>query len=141
MEKGRLVRKNLVRMTFFGKKSNVETARWVYLALLDAFDHLWNDYRIRTGAGRSDRRAFVLGVWNGFSDKMEEERKVMEAERDMLAREQGRTGPGTAIVLASIQEKTAVAFKEKYGKLGKVAKYCAGHRPWRRDEGGLPGRA
>ncbi len=66
----------------------------------------------------------MLGVWNGFSDKMEQGRKVMEAERDMLAREQGHSGPGTAIVLASIQEKTAVAFKEKYGKLGKVTKYA-----------------
>ncbi len=49
MERGRLVRKSFVRMTFFGKKSNVETARWVYLALLDAFDRLWNDYRVRQG--------------------------------------------------------------------------------------------
>jgi hypothetical protein len=100
--------RKVIRQFFFGTPTNIETARWVYRAVLDAFDRLWADYKRATGAGRADRRAYTLGITRGFMDKLKEERRVLDAERALM----GRTG--TEIVLASADQKRTIAFEQAH---------------------------
>jgi hypothetical protein len=110
-----------------GKQSNVETAKWAFNALIDAYDRLWVDYRRRTHAPASDRRAFVAGVSRGFTDKMSEERQTLQDEQDIL-----RGTGGTALALLNVQQQTQEAFKAAYPKLGTSRTSFTGTR----DSGG-----
>jgi hypothetical protein len=94
----------------FGRPSNVETAKFVFTSLMRSFYTLWEDFRINTGAPKSDRAIFMVGVAKGFRDKLTQERKADEAERDILS---GSTG-GTSIVLASVVAKTIEAFHKAH---------------------------
>ena len=96
-------------LMFFGRPDNVQTAKWTFNALLEAFDRLFGEYRKRTGAPASDRRIFISGVASGFSSKMTDEKRAMEVERDLL---QGKTSGSTALALAGIREQTLMAYKE-----------------------------
>jgi hypothetical protein len=95
---------------FFGKESNVETAKFVFLQLLEAFDRLWTDYAIRTGVPKSDRRIYIIGVCDGFRQKLQDERRAMEIERDIIS----GTAGGTEIVLASVAHKTLAAYNQMF---------------------------
>jgi hypothetical protein len=109
------------RLYLFGKPSNVEVAKWAFGALIDAFDRLFREYRYRTGAPAAERRIFVTGIARGFEDKMREERQALEIQRDMECRAEGKSnGPGTALVLAHIRQKTAAAFAEAHREVGKA---------------------
>jgi hypothetical protein len=99
---------------FFGKQSNVETAKWAFTSLLESFNRLFGEYRNRTRCPATDRRAFAAGVAQGFRAKMREEREVQQVQRDITS---GIAAGGTALALRSIQQETAVAFREKHGKL------------------------
>ena len=96
-------------LRFFGRPDNVQTAKWTFNALIDAFDRLFSEYRKRTGAPASDRRIFITGVASGFTPKMNDERRAMEVERDLV---QGKTSGSTALALAGIGEQTIMAYKE-----------------------------
>lgn len=58
-------------LEIFGEAGNVEAARDMFLSLLNAFDHLWVQYQIKTRSPASERRAFVEGVAGGFILKMQ----------------------------------------------------------------------
>jgi hypothetical protein len=106
------------RLILFGKPSNVEVAKWAFGALIDAFDRLFREYRKRTRAPASERRIFVTGIARGFGDKLREERKALEIQRDMERRAEGKTSAaGTALVLARIHEKTRAAFFEAHPEM------------------------
>jgi hypothetical protein len=103
-------------LMFFGRPDNAATAKWAFNALIEAFDRLFGEYRPRTGAPASDRRIFISGVASGFSQKIEDERKAMDVERDLV---QGRTSGSTALALTGIREQTATAFKEAHAHFYK----------------------
>jgi hypothetical protein len=98
-------------LQFFGRPENVATARWAFNSLLDAFDRLFAEYRRRSGCPASDRRLFISGVADGFRSKMKDERRAVEIERDLV---QGKTSGNTAIVLRSLMEQTAEAFRQAH---------------------------
>lgn len=107
--------KSVKRLMIFGKPENVENARFMFQALMSAYDRLWSSYRILNRAPASDRRVYVAGVAKGFHQKMRDEREAMKIERDLTS---GKTG-GTAIVLASIHDKIQKAMREKNPGLKK----------------------
>ena len=109
-------KKTTKTLRFFGKASNVEAGKWAFKALLDAFDRLFADYRKLTKCPATDRRAFTVGVAQGFAHKMREERKVLEVERD---REHGSASGCTALAIVSIAKETNQEFQKAYGKLRK----------------------
>lgn len=101
--------KNVFRV--FGKASNVETAHFIFTSLMRSFYQLWQDFRVESDCPASDQRIFITGVAAGFKAKLEDERKAEAAERDMS---DDRPTGGTSIILASIAEKTRLAFEEAY---------------------------
>jgi hypothetical protein len=106
-------------LRFFGTPENLAAARWVYTALLEAFDRLFHEYRQRTGALASDRRLFIAGVADGFEAKLTDERKAVEIERDLL---QGRRRGGTEIMLRSIMDQTTEAYRKAHPPAKKKAR-------------------
>ena len=103
-------------LRFFGRPENVQTATWAFNALHDAFDRLFNEYRSKTGCPASDRRIFVAGVANGFTQKMHDERRAMEIERDLLRR---RPSGSTALAVRGVGEQTLQAYREHHGGMFK----------------------
>jgi hypothetical protein len=107
--------KRVVRhLMIFGTPDNVQIAKFVFGELLDSFDSLWKSYRAANGLPLTEKRAYITGVSKGFSDKMREERAILEAERDVM---EGSSG-STSIVLASLTKKTELAFQEKHSNMG-----------------------
>ena len=107
-------------LMLFGKKENLEAARFVFQGLIAAYPALWTTYRFTNNAPASDRRVFIVGVAEGFKSKLADERRAMEVERDLL---KGRTG-GTALALVSVKQETNAQYaiahprnaKRGYGK-------------------------
>lgn len=106
-------RRSRKAMRFFGKESNVQTAKWAFASLLAAFDRLFDEHRRKTGCPASDRRAFCAGVASGFSAKLIEERQTVQDERDVI---RGTSGE-TALALISVEAETKQAFRERHGKM------------------------
>ncbi len=98
-------------LRFFGRPNNVASAKWVFGALLDAFDRLFAEYRRQHGAPASDRRLFVTGVAGGFREKMKDERRAVEVERDLV---QGKTSGSTALALRSVMDETTEEFERTH---------------------------
>jgi hypothetical protein len=104
---------NGLTITFFGTRENVDVARFVFSSLLAAFDRLWLAHRKRKPwSPKGDRRAYVVGVAKGFSDRLDEERAVMRAENEIL-------GNRNEIQLASVVEALNAAFQRKYPEMGQ----------------------
>jgi hypothetical protein len=104
------------KVHMFGKADQVEVAKDMWRGLHAAFDRLWNYYKIVNNAPHSDRPAFLRGVEVGFSRKMRDHRKVVEAER----------GPGTGLVLASANAKNLALFHAAYpGTKTKACNYTS----------------
>ena len=102
-------------LRLFGKPENVQVARFVWESLHRSFDHCWMVYRIIRKAPASERRLFVSGMAKGFTQRLGDEREAQKIERDLV---NGGSG-STALALASIHNKLAVAFGEHYGKMKK----------------------
>lgn len=97
-------------LVFFGKDSNVQVAKWTWNALHAAFDRLWTNYKIINGQPASERRLYVAGLAKGFTEKLRDEREVIEIERDIAS---GSSG-GTALALVNVNKETEIAFHEKH---------------------------
>lgn len=99
---GKLRRKLMI----FGDRSSIDTARFVFSALVGSFDRLWREYRMKDPyVCASEKRAFCAGVMKGYSDKLTLERKAFEVEQSMKS-------PGTELVLASAETRLANKFNE-----------------------------
>lgn len=92
-------------LRFFGKRENIDTAKFVYFSLLREFDRLWLDFKLRHYAGTKEKASFMLGLKHGFRQKLTEERKAMEAKQ------------GTGTALAVIHNKIELAFKEAHSDM------------------------
>jgi uncharacterized protein DUF2786 len=98
-------------LRFFGRKENVETARFMFGALQAAYDRLWTTYRYLTKRPASDRRIYVCGIAMGFRDKLRAERQAMEIERDIV---KGKSSGSTALALVSVMDETTSEYKKAH---------------------------
>jgi hypothetical protein len=100
-------------LLFFGKSSNVAAARDTWNSLHAAFDRLWTTYRIIHRRAAGERRLFVSGMAKGFAEKLRDERKAMEIERDIV---QGAASGGTALALANVALQTNAEYHKAHPK-------------------------
>ncbi len=123
-------------LLLFGTQTNVESARYMFLALVEAMDNLFQHYRIRTGHAATEKRSFTEGVAAGFSAKMRQGQQKLALEQDEA--EHIQSG-GTALALRNITEQTAVAYKKRHpnlktshtnfgGQTGSSSSYNEGYR-------------
>jgi hypothetical protein len=117
--------KKRVFLYFFGTRENIETARWVYGSITSACSRLWKEYRVRNPfVPRTERRTFILGLFHGICDKLTEERQADEIERDIMS---GGAVGGTALALADVQTKVALAYREAHPTFKKARKLSFGN--------------
>ncbi len=107
---------NKKSLNFFGTKANVESAKFMFTALLAAYDRLWATHRLQTDCPAHERRIYVAGVATGFQLRLRGERKAMEAERDII---KGKTSGSTALALISVKQQTATAYLDKHPEFKK----------------------
>lgn len=103
-------------LVVFGTPENVAVARHVWDALGNAFDYHWLVYRTIAGLSASEKRLFVMGMADGFTQRLKEERAAQVIERDLCRGFDATGGPGTALALTSIADKLQLAFKAAIGK-------------------------
>ena len=99
----------------FGKPENVQVARFVWHALGSSFERCWMIYKITHKVPASEKRLFLSGMAQGFSEKLRAERRAQVIERDLVR----GGGPGTALALTSITAQIQAAFTTHYGKTKK----------------------
>lgn len=119
------VRFNGVRITFIGKKSDVETAKYVYGFLNETMMRLWHNYRASNPeVTTSCRGSYFYGLQTGLSDKLSESRKQKETEKfQSVGRVLGDEAQATAeskyaLICRDNQEKLKEAVKKFFPKTG-----------------------
>jgi len=83
----RVVKSNRREGKFFnyiGEKQNVQTALHTVNFLKATFDRLWKEYKAETGAGRASKQSFILGLFEGFCEKMDQQRMEAEQKYDLV---------------------------------------------------------
>lgn len=68
------------QISFIGKKSDVEFAKWLYPFLLDEYVRRWNYERKANGLPAGHRNTFFLGIKRGQEIKIRDEREAAERE-------------------------------------------------------------
>lgn len=71
-------------MSIVGEKANVKIAVHMRTYLTNVFKVLWKEYKKETGCPNNSRQSFYMGLWKGFSAKMDEQRKETEERYDMV---------------------------------------------------------
>lgn len=105
--------RNVKQLYLFGTKSNIETARWMFDALLAAYERLFDQYRARTLCDVKCKNIYISGVTEGFVSKMHAERESSSANRDI---DKKLTNGGTALAIRSVEDNMLAAFNEVYSK-------------------------
>jgi len=67
-----------------GEKQNVKNAIHARKYLFKMFKHLWDTYKKETGASTKSRESFYYGLWEGFSEKMKQQREKTEQEYGLV---------------------------------------------------------
>jgi len=83
----RVVKSNRREGKFFnyiGEKANVQTAVHTVNFLKATFDRLWKEYKAETGAGRASKQSFVLGLYEGLTEKLDQQRMEAEQKYDLV---------------------------------------------------------
>jgi len=71
-------------LNIVGEKNNVKTAIHMRQYLTNTFKALWREYKIETGAAQKAKQSFYLGLFNGFCDKMKEQRAKTEEKYGLV---------------------------------------------------------
>lgn len=103
------------RLMIFGTEANVASARFAFDMLLQSADMLWTTYQIRNRRPGSEGRMFRTGVIKGYRDKLHEERRCQEMERDVVS---GRSG-GTALALVRVEDEVKKRYHEAHPSRSK----------------------
>lgn len=107
---------------FFGTEANTATAKHIFNALLSSADRLWTTYRITRNRPASESRLYKTGLMSGFREKLDEERRALKMEQDIL---RGSSG-GTELAIKRVEEMTTQKFKEAHSDLkNKSRSYAA----------------
>jgi len=83
----RVVKSNRREGKFFnyiGEKANVQTALHTVNFLKATFDRLWKEYKAETGATSASKQSYILGLFEGFCEKMDEQRAAAEQKYDLV---------------------------------------------------------
>ena len=84
-------RNGLTFLNFIGEKSNVATAMHMRTYFTNVFKALWKEYKKETGCPNSSKQSFYMGIMQGFSEKMDEQRANLNDSQAMGAgHRQGR---------------------------------------------------
>jgi hypothetical protein len=75
---------------YIGEKQNVQTAIHTVNFLKSTFDRLWKEYKAETGAGRGSKQSFVCGLYEGFCEKMDQQRQEAEQKYELVLVEDPR---------------------------------------------------
>lgn len=100
---------------FFGDRTNVETAKFVYNFLCATYKRLWVSAQIEHSWAVNERRTYFQGLSIGLSDKLTEERKAAAKEHS------ASTGRDIVLVgnqLQRIMQDVHDAFTKLHGQLG-----------------------
>lgn len=69
---------------YIGEKQNVQTAIHTISFLKSTFDRLWKEYKKETNAARGSKQSFICGLYEGFCEKMDEQRAEAEQKYEMV---------------------------------------------------------
>lgn len=76
--------KVLRQIRFVGKKVNCEIANHAFIYLDGTYLNLWDKYRAKTGAGRSERNSYFLGLTLGLGEVLKQTKWNIEQEMGLV---------------------------------------------------------
>jgi hypothetical protein len=116
--KGTMQEGPVKRLQFFGRKTNVQIAIYVYNFLRNEFAILWHDYKRRMQAPMSSRNSFYYGLHAGLHKKLLETMGEVEVE---TAKQLEAKGTSMALVLVGEQEKVTEEVKKAHPRIKYVS--------------------
>lgn len=69
---------------YIGEKKNIDTAMHMRNFLTATFDRLWKEYKKENNASNSSKGSFIYGVYQGFRNKLEEQRAAAENQYGLV---------------------------------------------------------
>jgi hypothetical protein len=67
------------KIWFFGKKDDIDFAKYLNSYLSNTMMNLWYGYYRNNPTKKASRESFILGVWQGLDKKLKENKERMEA--------------------------------------------------------------
>ena len=67
------------KIWFFGKKDDIDFAKYLNSYLSNTMMNLWHGYYRNNPTKKASRESFILGVWQGLNKKLKENKERMEA--------------------------------------------------------------
>ena len=77
-------RNGLTFLNIIGEANNVKTAVHMRQYFTNVFKALWKEYKKETGAPNGSKQSFYMGIMQGFSEKMDEQRAATCECMDMV---------------------------------------------------------
>ena len=123
------------RVTFVGKKPDIEIAQYIYNYLNHTFLQLWRDYYNENDTIRLEERgSYFYGLQQGLTEKLKQSRVEAETERfEEIRREQNENAANEiknqyGLMVVNQQKRLEDKMKEFYPRLGTMNRsYSSGY--------------
>lgn len=111
------------KITFLGRKSDVEMAIYANEFLAGEFERRWKYYKQSRGLDNRSKNAYLYGMYEGFRDKAKQEKETQKAAAVEGQAPEVREKFGLVLVTEETQRKQFVTQKFPNLKKGKTHRF------------------
>lgn len=109
-------RHNGRKLIFVGKRDDIQTAKYIYSWLAETMVRCWHSYyQNTTGIALSHKQSYLLGFYNGLSNKLQSNKRGVEADRLKTEADKNKY----AITVVNLQKKIQDFIDNEFDNLRK----------------------
>lgn len=112
-------RNNGRKLIFVGKRDDIQTAKYIYSWLAETMVRCWHSYyKNASGIALSHKQSYLLGFYNGLSNKLQVNKRSVEADRLKTDDDKNKY----AVAVVNLQKKIQDFIDNEFDNLRKGAK-------------------
>lgn len=112
-------RNNGRKLIFVGKRDDIQTAKYIYTWLAETMVRCWHSYyKNSSGIALSHKQSYLLGFYNGLSNKLQVNKRSVEADRLKTNDDKNKY----AVAVVNLQKKIQDFIDNEFDNLRKGAK-------------------
>ena len=112
-------RNNGRKLIFVGKRDDIQTAKYIYTWLAETMVRCWHSYyKNASGIALSHKQSYLLGFYNGLSNKLQVNKRSVEADRLKTDDDKNKY----AVAVVNLQKKIQDFIDNEFDNLRKGAK-------------------
>jgi hypothetical protein len=112
-------RNNGRKLIFVGKRDDIQTAKYIYTWLAETMVRCWHSYyKNASGIALSHKQSYLLGFYNGLSNKLQVNKRSVEADRLKTDDDKNKY----AVAVVNLQKKIQDFIDNEFDNLRNGAK-------------------